>query len=107
MFIRVSIAFVYLNTKDIYMKDAETFKWTSYLVLSCFCLMTYFIDNCYYLLTVLASSGIDYDIKIWSPLEESRIFNRKLADEVRTFPPFLSYVASSNSREVFVVNYRY
>lgn len=32
---------------------------------------------------VLASSGIDYDIKIWSPLEESKIFNRKLADEVR------------------------
>uniref|UniRef100_A0A8C8U9V0 DDB1- and CUL4-associated factor 6 n=1 Tax=Peromyscus maniculatus bairdii TaxID=230844 RepID=A0A8C8U9V0_PERMB len=32
----------------------------------------------------LASSGIDYDIKIWSPLEESRIFNRKLADEVIT-----------------------
>ncbi|XP_036754514.2 DDB1- and CUL4-associated factor 6 isoform X3 [Manis pentadactyla] len=31
---------------------------------------------------ILASSGIDYDIKIWSPLEESRIFNRKLADEV-------------------------
>nr|XP_020034480.1 DDB1- and CUL4-associated factor 6 isoform X3 [Castor canadensis] len=30
---------------------------------------------------ILASSGIDYDIKIWSPLEESRIFNRKLADE--------------------------
>ncbi|KAG8515776.1 DDB1- and CUL4-associated factor 6, partial [Galemys pyrenaicus] len=30
------------------------------------------------------SSGIDYDIKIWSPLEESRIFNRKLADEVIT-----------------------
>ncbi|NWQ75550.1 DCAF6 factor, partial [Columbina picui] len=33
---------------------------------------------------ILASSGIDYDIKIWSPLEESKIFNRKLADEVRT-----------------------
>ncbi|XP_055221325.2 DDB1- and CUL4-associated factor 6 isoform X19 [Gorilla gorilla gorilla] len=33
---------------------------------------------------ILASSGIDYDIKIWSPLEESRIFNRKLADEVIT-----------------------
>ncbi|XP_042313504.1 DDB1- and CUL4-associated factor 6 isoform X4 [Sceloporus undulatus] len=31
---------------------------------------------------ILASSGIDYDIKIWSPLEESKIFNRKLADEV-------------------------
>uniref|UniRef100_A0A8C9PD70 DDB1- and CUL4-associated factor 6 n=1 Tax=Spermophilus dauricus TaxID=99837 RepID=A0A8C9PD70_SPEDA len=37
---------------------------------------------------ILASSGIDYDIKIWSPLEESRIFNRKLADEVR----FLLYL---------------
>uniref|UniRef100_A0A4X1V8Y5 DDB1 and CUL4 associated factor 6 n=2 Tax=Sus scrofa TaxID=9823 RepID=A0A4X1V8Y5_PIG len=36
------------------------------------------------LFLVLASSGIDYDIKIWSPLEESRIFNRKLADEVIT-----------------------
>ncbi|XP_063109686.1 DDB1- and CUL4-associated factor 6 isoform X9 [Cavia porcellus] len=33
---------------------------------------------------ILASSGIDYDIKIWSPLEESRFFNRKLADEVIT-----------------------
>ncbi|XP_074668641.1 DDB1- and CUL4-associated factor 6 isoform X6 [Strix aluco] len=33
---------------------------------------------------ILASSGIDYDIKIWSPLEESKIFNRKLADEVIT-----------------------
>uniref|UniRef100_A0A8C3WGK3 DDB1 and CUL4 associated factor 6 n=1 Tax=Catagonus wagneri TaxID=51154 RepID=A0A8C3WGK3_9CETA len=33
---------------------------------------------------ILASSGIDYDVKIWSPLEESRIFNRKLADEVIT-----------------------
>lgn len=39
--------------------------------------------NMYILFLVLASSGIDYDIKIWSPLEESRIFNRKLADEVR------------------------
>lgn len=38
-----------------------------------------FLNNC----LVLASSGIDYDIKIWSPLEESKIFNRKLADEVR------------------------
>ncbi|ETE66493.1 DDB1- and CUL4-associated factor 6 [Ophiophagus hannah] len=28
--------------------------------------------------------SIDYDIKIWSPLEESKIFNRKLADEVIT-----------------------
>ncbi|EMP37880.1 DDB1- and CUL4-associated factor 6 [Chelonia mydas] len=36
------------------------------------------------IVAVLASSGIDYDIKIWSPLEESRIFNRKLADEVIT-----------------------
>lgn len=31
---------------------------------------------------ILASSGIDYDIKIWSPLEESPSFNRVLADEV-------------------------
>ncbi|XP_043928294.1 DDB1- and CUL4-associated factor 6 isoform X2 [Protopterus annectens] len=31
---------------------------------------------------ILASSGIDYDIKIWSPLEESPSFNRKLAEEV-------------------------
>lgn len=69
--------------------------------------MTYFIDDCYYLLIVLASSGIDYDIKIWSPLEESRIFNRKLADEVRTFPPFLIYVASSHSIEVLAANYRH
>lgn len=28
MFLRASIAFIYLNTKDIYMKDAETFKCT-------------------------------------------------------------------------------
>ncbi|XP_061548980.1 DDB1- and CUL4-associated factor 6 isoform X1 [Phycodurus eques] len=33
---------------------------------------------------ILASSGIDYDIKIWSPLEESPSFNRVLADEVIT-----------------------
>ncbi|XP_069034825.1 DDB1- and CUL4-associated factor 6 isoform X6 [Lepisosteus oculatus] len=33
---------------------------------------------------ILASSGIDYDIKIWSPLEESPSFNRKLAEEVIT-----------------------
>ncbi|XP_048855162.1 DDB1- and CUL4-associated factor 6 isoform X5 [Brienomyrus brachyistius] len=31
---------------------------------------------------ILASSGIDYDIKIWSPLEELPCFNRVLADEV-------------------------
>ncbi|XP_058247485.1 DDB1- and CUL4-associated factor 6 isoform X2 [Hemibagrus wyckioides] len=31
---------------------------------------------------ILASSGIDYDIKIWSPLEQSPSFNRDLADEV-------------------------
>lgn len=33
---------------------------------------------------ILASSGIDYDIKIWSPLEESPNFNRVLAEEVIT-----------------------
>ncbi|XP_057707823.1 DDB1- and CUL4-associated factor 6 isoform X2 [Corythoichthys intestinalis] len=33
---------------------------------------------------ILASSGIDYDIKIWSPLETSPSFNRLLADEVIT-----------------------
>ncbi|XP_044072336.1 DDB1- and CUL4-associated factor 6 isoform X3 [Siniperca chuatsi] len=33
---------------------------------------------------ILASSGIDYDIKIWSPLEESPSFNRVLANEVIT-----------------------
>ncbi|XP_064166430.1 DDB1- and CUL4-associated factor 6-like isoform X2 [Anguilla rostrata] len=33
---------------------------------------------------ILASSGIDYDIKIWSPLEESPSFNTVLADEVIT-----------------------
>uniref|UniRef100_A0A7N6BMG6 Ddb1 and cul4 associated factor 6 n=1 Tax=Anabas testudineus TaxID=64144 RepID=A0A7N6BMG6_ANATE len=33
---------------------------------------------------ILASSGIDYDIKIWSPLEESSSFDRVLADEVIT-----------------------
>ncbi|CAB1346493.1 unnamed protein product [Coregonus sp. 'balchen'] len=33
---------------------------------------------------VLASSGIDYNIKIWSPLEASPSFNRVLADEVIT-----------------------
>lgn len=32
--------------------------------------------------SVLASSGIDYDIKVWSPLEQSPSFNRVLADEV-------------------------
>ncbi|MED6286111.1 DDB1- and CUL4-associated factor 6 [Characodon lateralis] len=33
---------------------------------------------------ILASSGIDYDIKIWSPLEHSPSFNRVLAEEVIT-----------------------
>ncbi|XP_051939134.1 DDB1- and CUL4-associated factor 6 isoform X2 [Hippocampus zosterae] len=33
---------------------------------------------------ILASSGIDYNIKIWSPLEQSPSFNRVLADEVIT-----------------------
>uniref|UniRef100_A0A8C8JEY1 Uncharacterized protein n=1 Tax=Oncorhynchus tshawytscha TaxID=74940 RepID=A0A8C8JEY1_ONCTS len=33
---------------------------------------------------ILASSGIDYDIKVWSPLEVSPSFNRVLADEVIT-----------------------
>uniref|UniRef100_A0A8C9Z800 Ddb1 and cul4 associated factor 6 n=1 Tax=Sander lucioperca TaxID=283035 RepID=A0A8C9Z800_SANLU len=33
---------------------------------------------------ILASSGIDYDIKIWSPLEQSASFNRVLANEVIT-----------------------
>lgn len=33
---------------------------------------------------ILASSGIDYDIKIWSPLEQSPSFNRVLANEVIT-----------------------
>uniref|UniRef100_A0A3B3UV25 Ddb1 and cul4 associated factor 6 n=1 Tax=Poecilia latipinna TaxID=48699 RepID=A0A3B3UV25_9TELE len=33
---------------------------------------------------ILASSGIDYDIKIWSPLEQSASFNRVLAEEVIT-----------------------
>uniref|UniRef100_A0A672Q096 Ddb1 and cul4 associated factor 6 n=1 Tax=Sinocyclocheilus grahami TaxID=75366 RepID=A0A672Q096_SINGR len=31
---------------------------------------------------ILASSGIDYDIKLWSPLEQSLSFNRVLAEEV-------------------------
>lgn len=34
--------------------------------------------------SVLASSGIDYDIKIWSPLEASPSFNRVLAEEVES-----------------------
>ncbi|XP_038145578.1 DDB1- and CUL4-associated factor 6 isoform X2 [Cyprinodon tularosa] len=33
---------------------------------------------------ILASSGIDYDIKIWSPLEQTPSFNRVLAEEVIT-----------------------
>ncbi|XP_027879640.1 DDB1- and CUL4-associated factor 6 isoform X4 [Xiphophorus couchianus] len=33
---------------------------------------------------ILASSGIDYDIKIWSPLEQLASFNRVLAEEVIT-----------------------
>lgn len=37
--------------------------------------------------SVLASSGIDYDIKIWSPLEASPSFNRALAHEVRRVCP--------------------
>ncbi len=37
-----------------------------------------------FFLTVLASSGIDYDIKLWSPLEQSASFNRVIAEEVWT-----------------------
>ncbi|XP_054887598.1 DDB1- and CUL4-associated factor 6 isoform X4 [Poeciliopsis prolifica] len=33
---------------------------------------------------ILASSGIDYDVKIWSPLEQAASFNRVLAEEVIT-----------------------
>uniref|UniRef100_A0A672S2S2 Uncharacterized protein n=1 Tax=Sinocyclocheilus grahami TaxID=75366 RepID=A0A672S2S2_SINGR len=35
---------------------------------------------------ILASSGIDYDIKIWSPMEESPSFNRVLTEEVILLP---------------------
>uniref|UniRef100_A0A8C5P6U1 DDB1 and CUL4 associated factor 6 n=1 Tax=Leptobrachium leishanense TaxID=445787 RepID=A0A8C5P6U1_9ANUR len=31
---------------------------------------------------ILASSGIDYNIKIWSPMEQAKAFNWKLAEEV-------------------------
>ncbi|XP_012819671.1 DDB1- and CUL4-associated factor 6 isoform X3 [Xenopus tropicalis] len=31
---------------------------------------------------ILASSGIDYNIKIWSPLEQDKCFNWRLAEEV-------------------------
>lgn len=41
--------------------------------------------------SVLASSGIDYDIKIWSPLEESPSFNRVLANEVGRDQPTWSW----------------
>uniref|UniRef100_A0A671RWJ9 Ddb1 and cul4 associated factor 6 n=1 Tax=Sinocyclocheilus anshuiensis TaxID=1608454 RepID=A0A671RWJ9_9TELE len=37
-------------------------------------------DN--HVVNLLASSGIDYDIKIWSPMEESPSFNRVLTEEV-------------------------
>lgn len=39
---------------------------------------------CFYFFKVLASSGIDYDIKLWSPLEQSASFNGVLAEEVWT-----------------------
>lgn len=32
---------------------------------------------------VLASSGIDYDIKLWMPLEENPHFEEEIAAEVR------------------------
>lgn len=35
-----------------------------------------------YFVLVLASSGIDYDIKIWSPLDESPNFQEEVANEV-------------------------
>lgn len=38
--------------------------------------------NCFNLCTVLASSGIDYDVKIWSPLEEHPSFDIEMAEEV-------------------------
>jgi uncharacterized protein YacL len=36
----------------------------------------------FYFFTVLASSGIDYDIKIWAPLEEYTNFNEDVSNEV-------------------------
>jgi len=36
----------------------------------------------FYFFSVLASSGIDYDIKIWAPLEEYTNFNEDVSNEV-------------------------
>ena len=35
--------------------------------------------------SVLASSGIDYDVKIWMPLEEEPTFDQAFTDEVITW----------------------
>ena len=40
------------------------------------------------LIAVLATSGIDYDVKLWAPLAEHSTFDAALADEV---PPPLAY----------------
>ena len=37
------------------------------------------------LFPVLASSGIDYDIKIWAPLLEKPSFDQQRANEVKDF----------------------
>ena len=36
----------------------------------------------FHFFSVLASSGIDYDIKIWAPLEEYTNFNEDVSNEV-------------------------
>ena len=40
------------------------------------------LKNVYFVFLVLASSGIDYDVKIWAPLEEESIYDEEIAHEV-------------------------
>lgn len=60
-------------------KNIKTIDWAS---IKGFILDDLDLIICFF--AVLASSGIDYDIKLWSPLEQSPSFNRVLADEVWT-----------------------
>ena len=39
---------------------------------------------CVYFFVVLATSGIDYDVKLWAPTAEESTFDEERAEQVRT-----------------------
>ena len=49
-------------------------------------LLTPFIDLfcCEFFCVVLATSGIDYDVKLWAPTAEESTFDEERAEQVRT-----------------------